>query len=87
MTLTRRQTRLLLAAAAWSLYVWISRIVIMMGGDESFGFKAVHLGLAVVSIAFAIGIGRIGLAARRAARQGRKGSEPVAMASTSPKAP
>lgn len=68
MTLTRRQAHLLLAASAWTLYVWISRLVIMAGADESFGFKAVHAVLALVSLAFAVVIGRIGLAARRASR-------------------
>ncbi|MGH8998682.1 MAG: hypothetical protein ACRDY7_04760, partial [Acidimicrobiia bacterium] len=37
-----------------------------IGDDErSVGFKVVHLALAGVSIAFAVGIGRIGRAARR----------------------
>ncbi|MEW6475402.1 MAG: hypothetical protein AB1679_24365 [Actinomycetota bacterium] len=65
MTLTRRQVRILLAAAVWTLYVWISRIVIMAGGDESTGFKVVHGLLAFVSIGFALAIGKIGLDARR----------------------
>ena len=64
MTLTRRQSRILLAAAVWTLYVWISRIVIMAGQDESTGFKVVHGILALVSIGFALAIGKIGLQAR-----------------------
>ena len=70
MTLTRRQTRILIAAAVWTLYVWISRLVIMAGQDESTGFKVVHGILAFVSIGFALAIGKIGLGARRAARPG-----------------
>ena len=66
MTLTRRQARILLAAAIWTLYVWISRLVIMAGQDESAGFKVVHGILAFVSIGFALAIGKIGLSARRA---------------------
>ena len=67
MTLSRRQVRILLAAAAWTLYVWISRLVIMAGQDESTGFKVVHAILAFVSIGFAVAIGKIGLEARRRA--------------------
>ena len=65
MTLTRRQIRILLAAAVWTLYVWISRLVIMAGQDESAGFKVVHGILALVSIGFAVAIGKIGWDARR----------------------
>jgi hypothetical protein len=67
-TLTRRQARILIAAAIWTLYVWISRLVIMAGQDESTGFKVVHGILAFVSIGFALAIGKIGLSARRASR-------------------
>ena len=66
MTLTRRQIRILFAASAWTLYVWISRLVIMAGQDESTGFKVVHAALALVSIGFAVAIGRIGWEARKA---------------------
>jgi hypothetical protein len=65
---TRRQTHVLLAAAVWTLYVWISRLVIMAGQDESAGFKVVHAVLALVSIGFALAIGKIGWDARRAAK-------------------
>lgn len=58
--MTKRESRILLGAAAWTLYVWISRLVIMAGQDESAGFKVVHGVLALVSIAFALAIGRIG---------------------------
>ena len=70
MTLTRRQARILLAGAVWTLYVWISRLVIMAGQDESTGFKVVHGLLAFVSIGFALAIGKIGLSARRASHPG-----------------
>ena len=72
MTLTRRQTRILIAASVWTLYVWISRLVIMAGQDESTGFKIVHGILAFVSIGFALAIGKIGWEHRRSAK-----SEPV----------
>ena len=67
MTLTRRQVRILLAASVWTLYVWISRLVIMAGQDESAGFKVVHGVLALVSIGFAVAIGKIGWESRRSA--------------------
>lgn len=70
MTLTRRQTRILLAAAAWTIYVWGFRTINLVGDDErDFAFKAVHIVLAMVSVAFAVAIGRIGLAARRRAKE------------------
>lgn len=65
---TRRQVRILLAASLWTLYVWISRIVIMAGQDESAGFKVVHGVLALVSIGFALAIGKIGWESRRSAK-------------------
>ncbi|HLF41567.1 MAG TPA: hypothetical protein VI854_08845 [Acidimicrobiia bacterium] len=64
--LTRREAKVLLAAAAWTFYVWVSRIVIMAGQDESAGFKAVHLVLALVSLGFGAFIARIGLRSLRA---------------------
>ena len=69
MTLTRRQVRILLAASVWTLYVWISRLVIMAGQDESAGFKVVHGILALVSIGFALAIGKIGWEARQKGQQ------------------
>ena len=69
MTLTRRQVRILIAAAIWTLYVWISRLVIMAGQDESTGFKVVHAVLAFVSIGFALAIGKIGLQAYRSTKR------------------
>ena len=66
--MTRRQSRILIAAAVWTLYVWISRIVIMSGQDESAGFKVVHGILALVSIGFALAIGKIGWDARQRAK-------------------
>ena len=64
--LTRREAKILVAAAAWTFYVWVSRLVIMAGQDESAGFKAVHGVLALVSLAFGAYIGRLGLRTLRA---------------------
>jgi hypothetical protein len=71
---TRRQSRILIACAVWTLYVWISRIVIMSGQDNSVGFKVVHGILAAVSIGFGLAVGKIGWDARARSRRER---EPV----------
>jgi hypothetical protein len=63
--MSRRQAYLLIAACVWTLYVWISRIVIISGQDQSTGFKVVHGVLAAISIAFGLAIGRIGWRALR----------------------
>ena len=66
--MTKRQSRILIACAVWTLYVWISRIVIMSGQDNSAGFKVVHGVLAAVSIGFGLAVGKIGWDARRTVR-------------------
>lgn len=58
--MTKQRCYVLLAGAAWMLYVWITRLVIMLPGDESVGFKVVHSVLAAVSIGFALAFARIG---------------------------
>jgi hypothetical protein len=64
--MTRRQANLLLAACAWTIYVWISFVVIQSRQhDTSVGFKVVHGVLALISIGFGIAIGRLGWRARR----------------------
>ena len=45
----------------WTLWVWITRISIIMGQDQSTGFKVVHTILAIGSIAFGLAAGWIGL--------------------------
>jgi hypothetical protein len=74
---TRRQSRILIAAAVWTLYVWISRIVIMSGQDESTGFKVVHGILALVSITFALAIGKIGWDGRKRAKAADRSGRPT----------
>jgi hypothetical protein len=65
--MTRRQANLLIVACVWTVYVWISFVVIQSRqSDTSAGFKIVHGVLAAISIAFGIAIGRIGWRARRA---------------------
>jgi hypothetical protein len=69
MRLSRRQAWLLVGAAAWTWYIWVTRIWnILSDPTHDFGFKAVHTALAVVSIALLTPIGLIGIKALRALR-------------------
>ena len=58
--MSRRAAWFLVALCAWTLYVWITRIVIIAGQDQSTGFKVVHDMLGVISIAFGLGAGWLG---------------------------
>ena len=72
MRLTRRQAWLLVGAAAWTWYVWLTRIWNIVADEtRSTGFKAVHVALAVVSVALLTPVGWIGI---RSLRSGREGS-------------
>jgi hypothetical protein len=57
---SRRVAWFLIALCAWTLYVWITRVVIIAGQDQTTGFKVVHDTLAVISIAFGLGAGYLG---------------------------
>ena len=71
-TLWTRST-LLLAAAAWTIWVWTTRIWnILNDPAHDAAFKAVHSLLALVSVAFGIAIGVVGLRMRREARAARE---------------
>jgi hypothetical protein len=69
--MSRRAARVLVAACVWTLYVWITRMWNIAQDDHSFGFKAVHAVLAVISIGFGIAVGVIGWRALRADRSAR----------------
>jgi membrane protein implicated in regulation of membrane protease activity len=57
---TRREALLIRAFCAWTVYVWATRIWNIIGDDtRSFGFKAVHTVLAVISVAFAVLVWRV----------------------------
>ncbi|HMF04782.1 MAG TPA: hypothetical protein VKH17_08210 [Acidimicrobiia bacterium] len=64
--MTRRISILLLAAGAWTLFVWVTRLVNMAGEDRSAGFFVVHGLLALISIAFGLALGVVGWRALRA---------------------
>jgi hypothetical protein len=70
MRTVRNRANLLLAAAAWTLYVWVTRMW-NIAGDPSrdLGFKVVHGLLALVSVAFAVALAVVGLRMRREAAQ------------------
>ena len=62
---SRRVAWFLIALCVWTLYVWITRVVIIAGQDQTTGFKVVHDILAAISIAFGLVAGYIGVRALR----------------------
>ena len=72
MKTSRARANVLLAAATWTVYVWVTRMWnIARDPNHDFGFKAVHGALAVVSLAFAVALAVIGFRIRREAVQSR----------------
>jgi hypothetical protein len=63
---SRRDALILRVAAAWTIYIWVTRIWNIVRDDHSTGFKVVHSLLALVSVAFAIAI--LGVASRNRRR-------------------
>lgn len=64
---------ILRTAAAWTVFVWVTRIRNILGDHtpgHGFGFKAVHVVLAIVSVAFAIAIWAVASRNRKRARGG-----------------
>jgi len=69
MRTTRGRAAVLLAASAWTLWIWVTRIWnIASDPAHSLGFKLVHSALALVSVAFAVALGIIGLRMRHEAK-------------------
>jgi hypothetical protein len=76
----RRRSTLLLAAAAWTIWIWMTRIWNIVGDPaHDPAFKAVHSLLALVSVVFGIALAVIGLRMRREERSGdgRRDREPA----------
>ena len=72
MRTTRTRSTLLLAAAAWTIWVWTTRIWnILNDPAHDAAFKAVHSLLALVSIAFGVALAVVGLRMRREERAPR----------------
>ncbi|HWC43662.1 MAG TPA: hypothetical protein VHK02_16875 [Actinomycetota bacterium] len=68
----RARSTLLLAAAAWTIWVWVTRIWNILGDPaHDAAFKTVHSLLALVSVAFAVALGVVGLRMRREERARR----------------
>jgi predicted branched-subunit amino acid permease len=66
--MSRRDAFILRAAAVWTLWVWGTRIGNVIGDDaRSTAFKAVHVVLALVSVAFAVALLRVASRNRRKA--------------------
>jgi hypothetical protein len=62
---SRRVAWFLIALCAWTLYIWITLIVIIGRQNHPISFKIVHDTLAVISMAFGIGAGYVGIRALR----------------------
>jgi hypothetical protein len=62
---SRRVAWFLIALCAWSLFIWITLVVNISRQDRAIGFKVVHDVLAVISIAFGVAAGYIGIKALR----------------------
>jgi hypothetical protein len=75
--MTKRAAKVLVAACIWTLYVWVTRMWNIAHDDRSFGFKAVHGVLAVISVGFGIAVGVIGWRALRSAGNDRAARAPV----------
>lgn len=53
--MNRREALVIRVFAAWTVWVWATRIWNVVGEDDrSTGFKLVHVGLALVSVALAV---------------------------------
>jgi hypothetical protein len=65
----RARSTLLLAAAAWTIWIWVTRIWNIVGDPaHDAAFKAVHSLLALVSVAFGVALAVLGLRMRREER-------------------
>lgn len=53
--MTFRSAVFLRAFAVWTLFVWLTRIKNVFDQDRGAGFVTVHLVLALISVAFAVG--------------------------------
>jgi len=66
---SRTDALILRTAAAWTVFIWATRIRNILGDDtRSTGFKAVHTVLAIVSVAFAVAIWAVASRNRRRER-------------------
>ena len=67
--MSRTDALILRTAAVWTVFIWVTRIRNILGDDtRSTGFKAVHIVLAIVSVAFAVAIWAVASRNRKRAR-------------------
>lgn len=67
--MTRAEALVLRAAALWTVYIWITRIVnILQDPSHTAQFKAVHSALAMVSVVFTVAIWVVASKGRRRAK-------------------
>jgi hypothetical protein len=59
----------MLLAAAWTAFVWLNRIVNLVGDDRSAGFLVVHYLIAAVSLGIAAALGWYGWGLLRQSRR------------------
>jgi hypothetical protein len=72
--MSKGEALVLRAAALWTVFIWVTRMRNLVADPtRSTGFKAVHLALAAVSVAFAVAIWIVASRARRR-EQTRSGS-------------
>ena len=74
--MSKRDAWVIRAFALWTVYVWGTRIWNVIGDEErDFAFKAVHVALALVSVAFAAAAWFVVARSRRASRVGPGASD------------
>lgn len=67
--MSRRDVLLLRSASIWTFFVWAVFVRNLLGNnDRGFAFKAVHVTLAVISVAFGLGMWRVASRAARSLR-------------------
>ncbi|HXY43942.1 MAG TPA: hypothetical protein VEH29_07130 [Acidimicrobiales bacterium] len=67
--MSRRASLLLRASVLWTVWIWLVLIRNMVVGNFHWSFKLIHIGLAVVSLAFAAVTWQITTTSRRFARE------------------
>jgi hypothetical protein len=73
--MSRTDTLILRTAAAWTIFIWVTRMRNILTDDTTdTAFKVVHSVLALVSVAFAIAI--LGVASRNRRRARDKTATP-----------
>ena len=69
--MSRTDALILRTAALWTVFVWVTRIRNILGdhtAGHGFAFKAVHVVLAIVSVAFAVAIWAVASRNRKRSR-------------------